>query len=404
LILYDKKGTFLGMGQDELSMLGYEDMHDFVNNYSDFADLFIKRPGYISKFKNFFWIDYMLHSGTPNKNVVLKHKNGTEVESGLVVSELFLTQEINECTSLYGVELSAMSGTRSFKTDTISDFKTDTTPDFKTDIVSENLELQEETPLQEDDESGVENYISDTQDDLDTSVDFSKEISFGDENIADYPLPSDFKDEGEQSESDDLGDEQIHLKFPSDSKEETFDDNFKLKINLDEDFLSEDDDKTPELPEVNFDNIDEEAPLIRTGAPVFAQDTFQEDEVEAQNTDIKERETEALETIQPPDFQNVDFIQIAENTGMDLGDIATFISEFISESKEYLSNFEDFETLDMEFAKNEAMKLKSIAENLQMENISSTLDFIFQSPDSPTIIKHIKEYQMQIENLEEQLI
>lgn len=67
MILYNKSGEFLGISREELSFLGYEDLEDFKSTNDDVADLFVNRPGYIFKFKNFSWIDYALHSGAPKK-------------------------------------------------------------------------------------------------------------------------------------------------------------------------------------------------------------------------------------------------------------------------------------------------------------------------------------------------
>ncbi len=104
MILYDKSGMFLGMGTQELSLLGYEDMEEFRNYHNDIADLFINKPGYIFKFKNFSWIDYTLHSGTPNRRVLVKTKNGREVDSALQINEIFLTQDLYGAKSCFSVE------------------------------------------------------------------------------------------------------------------------------------------------------------------------------------------------------------------------------------------------------------------------------------------------------------
>ena len=109
MILYDKNGLFLGMGNPELSLLGYEDMEEFRNYHNDVADLFINKPGYICKFKNFSWIDYTLHSGTPNKRVLLKTKNGKEIESFLTISEIFLAKELNHCDLFFSIEFTQLS-------------------------------------------------------------------------------------------------------------------------------------------------------------------------------------------------------------------------------------------------------------------------------------------------------
>ena len=74
MILYNKSGDFVGAGKDELSFLGFEDIDEFRHLHKDIADLFVNKPGYIFKFKNFSWIDYTLHSGAPKKKCYYQAK------------------------------------------------------------------------------------------------------------------------------------------------------------------------------------------------------------------------------------------------------------------------------------------------------------------------------------------
>ena len=105
MILYSKNGDFLGIGKDELSFLGYEDLEEFKNFNNDVADLFVNRPGYIFKFKNFSWIDYALHSGAPKRAAIVRLKTGSEVEVAIRIKELFLYAPINNNDIYYSIEL-----------------------------------------------------------------------------------------------------------------------------------------------------------------------------------------------------------------------------------------------------------------------------------------------------------
>ncbi len=105
MILYNKSGIFLGMGNSELSLLGFEDMDEFQNYHNDIADLFVNKPGYIFKFQNFSWIEYALHSGTPNKRVLIKTKNGKEVDIALNIHEILLAIEKDGAKQYYAIEL-----------------------------------------------------------------------------------------------------------------------------------------------------------------------------------------------------------------------------------------------------------------------------------------------------------
>ncbi|MBP6324459.1 MAG: hypothetical protein KA328_00575 [Sulfurospirillum sp.] len=105
MLLYTQNGHFLGMGSQELSWLGYEDMEDFRTYHSDVADLFIQKPGYISKFDTFSWIDYARHSGTSNRRVLLHNKQGKCIELSLHVDEIFLKNPDDAMQCYFTVEL-----------------------------------------------------------------------------------------------------------------------------------------------------------------------------------------------------------------------------------------------------------------------------------------------------------
>lgn len=105
MLLYTQNGHFLGMGAQELSWLGYEDMEDFRTYHSDVADLFIPKSGYISKFDTFSWIDYARHSGVSNRRVLLQNKQGKHLEFSLHVDEIFLKNTDNAMQCYFAIEL-----------------------------------------------------------------------------------------------------------------------------------------------------------------------------------------------------------------------------------------------------------------------------------------------------------
>jgi hypothetical protein len=105
LILYDEKLNFLGMSEHTLSFLGYEDIADFTSMQNDVADLFVKKEGYIYKFDNFSWIDFILYSGSATKAAIIRLKNGQETNIDITIKEIFLSDSINGNKKLYSVKL-----------------------------------------------------------------------------------------------------------------------------------------------------------------------------------------------------------------------------------------------------------------------------------------------------------
>ncbi len=93
------------MSNETLSYLGYEDLSDFSSQHSDFANLLVNKEGYIYKFQNFSWIDFILYSGSPNKSALLQLKSGEPLEIKLSVKEVHLLNELGGSSKFYAVRI-----------------------------------------------------------------------------------------------------------------------------------------------------------------------------------------------------------------------------------------------------------------------------------------------------------
>ncbi len=391
MILYSKNGTFLGIGQDELSALGYEDIEEFKSYFEDFSDLFVNTPGYISKFKNFSWIEYVLHSGAPNKNVILRHKNGTNFESKLLISELSLVQDIDGFSSLYCIELA-----------------TSDSPSTSGIKSSTKLSVSKEQP--------IVNNLKGIEDSIKLDLDNDMQIDSANEETDDYTTQDfnnlqiqDYKEEESNLQLDIPEEEQIHLKISHDEQKQKVDifekDDFQIKI---------EEEKTVDIPakEISLEEKNENTDNIYIDESILSdyEDSLKTkldiDKTSNQEKTILEKEILISEnkTKNKDIFENIDFTNIAEETGMDLGDIAEFIGEFIGESKNYLQELKDVEIFEkMNFIEKETIKLKSIASSLNMKNILSTLSLILESSSEDEMIQLLEQYDKQIKDLEEQL-
>ncbi len=59
MLIYNYKKEFLGIDEVDLEVLGLSDLADLRAEAADFADLFVKTPGFIHNFKHVHWIDYI---------------------------------------------------------------------------------------------------------------------------------------------------------------------------------------------------------------------------------------------------------------------------------------------------------------------------------------------------------
>ncbi|MEA2110462.1 MAG: hypothetical protein U9P71_00285 [Campylobacterota bacterium] len=101
MLLYNNNKEFIGINNDDLRRLDLDSFSDLLKECSDFADLFIKKPGYVHNFKNFKWIDFVMHSEEESK--VLISLAGKTYTANLKISIIHLIESPAE--NSYYVEL-----------------------------------------------------------------------------------------------------------------------------------------------------------------------------------------------------------------------------------------------------------------------------------------------------------
>ena len=336
MILYDKSGMFLGMGNQELSLLGYEDIEEFKNYNNDVADLFMNKPGYIFKFKNFSWIDYALHSGTPNRRVLIKTKGGREIDSALLIHEIYLTQEVFGATTCFGVEFSnapfkEMSNTSS-QNSAQKVFETPSAYEEPTPFLAEDAPSTSMEAFEYDSPVETVSFSSDT---LSLEEDFSAPISF-------------------------------------ESPAETSD--FKLKLDssiLDELPIAKKSHATQEY--TTIDDIKEEDLSQKLGL-----ETYHDDENEDLRNDTnllveKPRTNMVLSVAEEASL--FDFSLSADTLGLDISTLAILIEEYIEELETKIKLIANsLDSSDHPLVKNEISKLKSVALHLHIMPLYSALE------------------------------
>jgi len=374
LVLYDKKSNFLGIGQNELFMLGYEDIEEFKSYHDDFADLFVNHPGYISKFKNFSWIDYTLHSGVSNKNVILKHKNGTEIEAILDIMEIFLLNEINESNTIYSININ------------ISKPKNGSTTKTDLDLTDKNIKLE---PIFEE---PIGQKKAENRDGFSLVSDFE---------IEDYEKVA-TKDEKNESYDEVISiasesDVEIKENISEDTEvttQKSADPSIKLKVDMPNDI--DDAEKTEDIltiqtPEITYEPEEEIKAKIQSNFSISDEKNHTDIE-EISNFDDQYKEI---------DNEDIDFAQIIEDTGIDLEDLAMFMDEFLGESKKMSEMIHS--SKDEQSIKNEILQLKGIASVLQMISFVKILDIIFDNYNTEKFDHYVNKFDSKIKDLESQL-
>lgn len=336
MILYTKSGMFLGMGNQELYLLGYEDMEEFRNYHNDVADLFINKAGFIFKFKNFSWIDYTLHSGTPNRRVLLKTKGGREIEASLQIHEIFLDQDLGGAKSCFGVE-----------------------------FISGPLKSESFTPTIAKSVEPIPSYVAPTPAPsfvLEDAPSFTEPVSFFEEKIPEEPVTFSTQEESFESTPSSFSFNTNFVNTPEPT-------DFKLKFDttiLDEPLSLKTEGTTPEAPK-DYRSIDQiEATDFTFDAPLesYPEDN-QQDLLRDTTLFVDELKTPSSELSHEP--MAFDFSLSADYLGLDISTLAELIEEYIVELDEQMKHIARAITLDdKETALEEITKLKSVARHLHI--------------------------------------
>jgi len=374
MILYKKSGEFLGIGKEELSFLGYEDLEEFKSTYDDVADLFVNRPGYIFKFKNFSWIDYALHSGAPKKSVILKLKTGNEVETAIKIKELFLNNPKEDEDIYYCVEFSnSMLQSNSMQTESF--VQSNSTSSFTSYENEENSIQKIEHPkikmssLEEDFEAKIENQ--DTFE-LKTDTPIIKET----EIVTNIDIKDDFTQDyvaEEPNYEEDFLDEKLPIKLKIESL--PVDEEFNLKENNEESISIDEEPKIKIAENDKEDFPSKETPVIKPKIESLP--------VDDESTNIDKEEIEEF-----------DLLNCVEEIGLDIALVSEIITDYI---KKLDKRIPKIRTAILEENKEQLEEhiynLKGISDNLHIHHLSNKLVEILNSQSKAAQTEKVEEFE-----------
>lgn len=77
MLIYNYKKEFIGIDENDLKILGLSSLAQLKDEVDDFADLFVKTPGYIHNFKNVHWLDYIVCGEGSDAKAMIRIKDKT---------------------------------------------------------------------------------------------------------------------------------------------------------------------------------------------------------------------------------------------------------------------------------------------------------------------------------------
>ena len=90
MLIYNHQKEFLGIDKHDLNALGFFDLASLKAEVSDFADLFVKTPGYIHNFKHVHWIDFITCAESSEKPKAIINVNSKSFKCTLDIKITFL--------------------------------------------------------------------------------------------------------------------------------------------------------------------------------------------------------------------------------------------------------------------------------------------------------------------------
>ncbi len=363
-MIYDHNKNFVGIDDGDLHLLGFATANELVASCENFADFFVKKPGYIHNFKNFQWIDFVLHADAESSKAIIDTGNKS-FACEIVIKPFHLLNE----------------------------------PDKEAYSVT----LQHVRPLNAAEESGIQTAPS--------AAPLTPPPAFGSApeemklEAPDLQMPEPELPETPQIPEDPVFNEvpevasipepitipeDSYIEDPYDMPEETYPD-FNKPLEIEDDIFMADETPTPapvSAPETEFmpEPVAEEAP--RAEQPMLGDYLTKDEEAYAHQLD---------------DFKNYAYDPnvAASELGLPVDLIEEFIGDFISQAHEFKDEMLEAATKgDFDNLKLLSHKLKGVAANLRIEDAFEMLAVINNSHDQTEVEAYLKMFYRTIAKLE----
>ncbi len=90
MLIYNFQKEFLGIDESDLRKMGFQNLSQLRAEAADFADLFVKTPGFIHNFKHVHWIDFVECAQSDDSSNVIIHANDKNFRCTIEIKTTFL--------------------------------------------------------------------------------------------------------------------------------------------------------------------------------------------------------------------------------------------------------------------------------------------------------------------------
>lgn len=425
MLIYNFQKEFLGIDEKDLQTLGYKDLAALRTEVTDFADLFVKTPGYIHNFKHVHWIDFITCAESNEESKVIINANSKSYRAFISITNAFLVD--NPSQKAYLVHLNNLRALTSEEYENISgDITQKPTPQ----TAPQNLQII--SPPQEEKVVIPDEYDTplSIEEDLDQMLDVG-DLSFApqEESIPAEPETS-VPQKEPQTEQETQLEPPLHV---TPEKTYTFDPHIASKelglpLDLIEEFLQDFIDQANDFKKDLYTALDEgdinnvkilshklkgvaanlriedayevlsiinassDVDVIKTNlddfyniiAKLSGEEISDEDELTLEFKEEPKIEIEEESQSEPQ--QKYSKEKIANEIGLDLESFNELFDEFVNEAHIIFTKINDaVANNDYETVKKQALKLKGMSDNMRMHAFTDELETLIHSTDKEAI-------------------
>ncbi len=345
MLIYNFQKEFVGINQADLELFGFANLSELKAESPDFADMFVRTPGYIHNFKHVHWIDFITCSDPTEESKVIIEINGKTFKATITIENIYLSD--NPTSKAYLIYLN----------------------NLRSLTLKENGEFSEDIARKKPPK--VEPTIG-------HAFNLSKEEE---REVEAIPVLDGFRAFDNIEEAEEVP-EDIEVS-PILKEEET------QKIQI----------ATPTIPlDVSFDDEDIFAQKNNEPTKTDTQIEDKEDIFSLDSLSVEEeekvepaKETSAIEEDDGFDYSYNYNPQVAsDELGLPIDLIEEFIEDFIAQAKEFKNElYNSLSEDDLNNVKILSHKLKGVAANLRIEDAFNTLSIINTSSDITEVERYL---------------
>ncbi|MCD6191173.1 MAG: Hpt domain-containing protein [Sulfurimonas sp.] len=345
MLIYNFQKEFIGIDEADLEVFGFANLSELKAESSDFADMFVRTPGYIHNFKHVHWIDFVTCADPSEQSKVIIEINSKTFKAILDIETIYLSD--NPTSKAYLIHLNNLR----------------------------SLTLQENGEFSEDIARKKPPKIEPT---VGHAFNLSKEEEA---EIEEVPELEGFKPFEDIQDTPEVHEEVQEIQEPTPAA--------PLDISFDDDDIdtsmfetSEEKPAKVETPTVEIEKSVAVDPL-----------SLDLDDLGFEEEQIPQEKTQAVAVEEDDGFDysyNFDPQVASDELGLPIDLIEEFIQDFIAQAKEFKDElYSSLDEGDTDNVKILSHKLKGVAANLRIEDAFNTLSIINTSSDITEVGKYL---------------